>query len=622
VKYLYLSLLLTFSCPILGFDRGFDPDNGVQETKGGPQVASPNLEFRLDETDFSIPPRIINQFELLSQLAENGSEDTSLPEKYPFTAKNLRLLLKFLTDHETKKLSLTQQSDLLNLADYLDIKNWGLMSPILEQIQSKATLANLGKLSLPKITILKPKPHVLHDTQQIYWSPTGDQYVVRFGHKKAQLYNAAGEPQGNLLRDVHDIEWSAKGDRYMVLFERGRTAQLYKATGEPQGNLLQRIHHIYWSPKGDRYAVKRFSDRDICEIVEFYNMDGDQQQNNVLKKVRSVSWSPNSGQYWVIFNNLQAQLYNAAGKPYGRSFDKAYALLGIQRPGIILSNVLRIQWSPNGDKYAVTFDDHSIQIYNSSGHQLETTLRGVSDISWSPKSDRFVAQYNDYGAQLYNAAGEQLSGIIRKGYGINWSPKGDRFWVKFYNHQSQLHNIQLYSSAGKPQSERLDNVANITWLPNGKGSMIDFRDPEYHYQTQIYNTDGVMQGVLPEGTTISWSPSADRYAMRFNNGDMRIEHIYDDLLENLNFGQRLLVQTILNEHDITGAPVTVDANLLIKYELPKSVYKKLLEKRLISVKNSYLNNWNTMTKNLALTARLAAQSPTFSKAMKLPRKPS
>lgn len=176
--------------------------------------------------------------------------------------------------------------------------------------------------------------------------------------------------------------------------------------------------------------------------------------------------------------------------------------------------ILSVEWSPDGSKFASGSSDGIIKIFNSMS---EKTLQVIHDhdnyavrvISWNPNGTIIASGSCDNRIKLWNAlTGEQIRIIdahVQCIQSISWSPNGFQFAAGYSTHTNRTQIWDFYNGTILATLDGQEaSIQSVRWNPNG--SMI----ATGAQRVRIWNTtDWTSIILLPKDQAVriaEWSP--------------------------------------------------------------------------------------------------------------------
>jgi WD40 repeat protein len=248
--------------------------------------------------------------------------------------------------------------------------------------------------------------------------------------------------------------------------------------------------------------------------------------------VRCIAWSKDGKMLVSGSENGAVQLWGVYG---------SYPPLPTQPPPVggvystLLANlaghkmrVSALEWSPNGQRFAVASFDKTVTLWRNDGKPL-ATLTGhtmpVNTLAWSPDGQLLATASNDKTIRLWTEAGKLLSVFSRHNaavWGLAWSPQGHllatvsmdtKTQVCLWHADGRLYNICNGHSAA---------VSAVAWSPQGQL----FATASWDKTAIIWRMNGALQTTLlghtGSVTALAWSPNGMLLATASNDETVRI----------------------------------------------------------------------------------------------------
>ena len=211
-------------------------------------------------------------------------------------------------------------------------------------------------------------------------------------------------------------------------------------------------------------------------------------------------------------------------------------------------------------------------------------FKDVSSIKWAPNSKEYFVIFTDDKAYRYDRNGRVVGEPLMSVLIINWAQDGQSYTVAYHNGNGQSYNL-AGQAIGAKLTNVLDSAAmrsisnNFTYsedgfkrypAPNGKSYFMFTPTNE----AQLYNAYDDLMGVSLENVrTIYWAPDSQSYFIVFRDATAKLYYLNN--FNELNFEQRLIIQAVLNQCEITNEPVDLDFDL--RRKLPDEVLARLDE---------------------------------------------
>lgn len=211
-------------------------------------------------------------------------------------------------------------------------------------------------------------------------------------------------------------------------------------------------------------------------------------------------------------------------------------------------------------------------------------FKDVSSIKWAPNSKEYFVIFTDDKAYRYDRNGRVVGEPLMSVLIINWAQDGQSYTVAYHNGNGQSYNL-AGQAIGAKLTNVLDSAAmrsisnNFTYsedgfkrypAPNGKSYFMVTPTNE----AQLYNAYDDLMGVSLENVrTIYWAPDSQSYFIVFRDATAKLYYLNN--FNELNFEQRLIIQAVLNQCEITNEPVDLDFDL--RRKLPDEVLARLDE---------------------------------------------
>jgi WD40 repeat protein len=226
---------------------------------------------------------------------------------------------------------------------------------------------------------------------------------------------------------VLDASFSPQGDRVATAAVDGSARITPLTGGRPVriGGLfkLQTANTIAFDPSGERVAVGGGHDAQYGEIVVADATTGDIRQELLPAgpDLRSVAFSPDGE--WLVST--------AVGAPPGLWHLADFGRVGDHRPTRQLEppggvEVVRAEYSPDGDSIATAGNDGVARVYDASTSEERLRLGGrgvLAGATFSPDGARILTYGSDTAARIWDAATGRLVVTLR-GHS-SWITRGD-----------------------------------------------------------------------------------------------------------------------------------------------------------------------------------------------------
>lgn len=285
------------------------------------------------------------------------------------------------------------------------------------------------------------------------WSPDGTR-ILTHSASTAWLWDAVHEKELQVFKysKYFHQPWSPDGTRIVTADEEGPLRIWDVETGKVLSELqppTRRVVLPAWSPDGSRIVA--------CLMPEAHAIVWDVVSGEILSTTDEVEgggclygpmWSPD-GQYFVtgcafVGGDTPVRVWDAVT---GREL----MALESHNGESILAN-----WSPEGGRIAVTYEDGTIKVWNVSS--LYSSLDGPISLadSHQSKAARTIA-----GQVLLT-----LAGHVGRVWWVTWSPNGKRVASGGIDSVVRVWDATTGAEVGRFQAP--SEVATLNWSPDGK----------------------------------------------------------------------------------------------------------------------------------------------------------
>lgn len=307
-----------------------------------------------------------------------------------------------------------------------------------------------------------------------------------------------------------DADWSPDGN-YVVAVSAGCIVQVFDAAGRP-GPILGRYSEVAvrWSPQGKQIATMGAG-----RSIRLWNPS---QNHGVPLKtssyVNSAYWSPGGGAPYV--NSMS---WHPDGESFACSLtDGTVQLrdstgLNLRKLPAHQGKATWVAWSPDGKRLLSCGEDGSARLWNAKGTMLSEFKRHRGTVwegSWNPNNQLLATYASEVGRpiRLWSPDGT-VRGVIRGHgfgktiHGMAWNPRGDRLASVGADESLRLWDI-------KGQAMDLFHVGDVTtamaWNPNGTQIACGCNNGSI----QLWNLDGsksrILEGHTDKIWSLAWSP--------------------------------------------------------------------------------------------------------------------
>jgi WD40 repeat protein len=305
--------------------------------------------------------------------------------------------------------------------------------------------------------------------------------------------NRLYRPEPLMLSDhlgcVNTVVWSGDGS-LLASASFDRTVQLWRANGVLYATLQPHygdVQLLAWSKDGKQIVTG-------CEngAVTMWGVYG----------ATTPMPQPGNQHVWGVYGSLLANL----GTHKGRISD--------------------IQYSPNGQRFAVASFDRTITLWRADTKAI-ATLTGhtmaVKTLAWSPNGMVLASASADKTVRLWSDTGKLLEVLVRHNaevWDVAWAPNGRLLatagmdgQVCLWMTDGRLYNICLGHSAP---------VAAVAWSPHGHL----FATASWDKRVFIWQSNGmtynILQGHKDNVTAVAWSPDGNLLASASNDETVRL----------------------------------------------------------------------------------------------------
>jgi WD40 repeat protein len=495
----------------------------------------------------------------------NPTHASMSPDEQSLLAVNIDETLLKVWDVPTGTVRYTLTQEELGPALFVTMEKWEPWSPASDQfltysvdgmvniwdmktgelvqsfrIQGVSTDSDLGSshVDLDNVT----HDFYFGEGDQALWSPDGKLIVTSSSvigsvalwrvETGEMLYSIPGEFED---QNIYVTSWSPSGEQYATRGLGG--VKVYDSmTGDLDLDLSIPGVYIYraiWSPDGS-YLLASGIDDGTARVFDTGNGKEEFQISNLLNATGS-DWSEKTNQIAIAGHDGIIHIWDSTRR---RELDTLY---GTQ------PRILKVVFSPDGEKIFAIGDENSIKIYDLSEASLRIKFpigpkNTISTVGWSPDGKRIAIGNENRTAMIWDATtGDEqviLRGHDKHLWYIGWSPDNEHFvstsddrtariWKSstgemlrvFNGHQSGVMGAVWSPDGNRVASFDIDNGEVIIWDPNTGNELLKFSNHQDFIMWVAWSPDG--------SQILSTGAHGEAYVWDTYTGDI-IQELYPD----------------------------------------------------------------------------------------------
>jgi WD40 repeat protein len=317
--------------------------------------------------------------------------------------------------------------------------------------------------------------------------------------------------RADLERWARDWENSGRQDSYLLRDERLKAAQRWATSdGEVMESLALVAEFLVCSNRADRTTMHRLSETIARQALGAIDSDPD-------------------------YSLLLALAAFEECAPTTLASRALIAALVVSQVRVVLRGhedvVLRIAWSPDGERLATASGDGTVRIWDADRGSELAVLRGHDDwvraVMWSPDGRRLVTASGDGTVRIWDADRGSELGVLRghddEVWGVAWSPDGQRLATASRDGTARIWMADNSSSELTVLRREGAEVRGVAWSPDGQR----LATGSYDRTARIWDIGSGRELVVLRGHNgwvqgVAWSPDGRRLATASRDRTSRI----------------------------------------------------------------------------------------------------